>query len=134
MNKKVIIISIIIILVIIITIYLFYNNTDNNVLNNNTIKTQNINTQNRNTNNNNTQDNNKYNLQKVASHNSRNDCWTVIGDKVYDITNFIPKHKGGEIIIQLCGVDGTEMFNKQHSGQSKPMRVLQNLFMGLYEK
>ena len=124
-NSPLIIVFIIIILLI---LYFILNNSnqDNNIaIDNKTINNQESKE---------ATDITKYNLQKVAEHNNRNDCWTVIRDKVYDITNFIPKHEGGEIITQLCGIDGTETFNKQHSGQSKPMRVLQKLFMGLYEK
>ncbi|MDI9355038.1 MAG: cytochrome b5 domain-containing protein [Cyanobium sp. MAG06] len=55
-------------------------------------------------------------------------------NKVYNITNFIPKHEGGDVIVNMCGIDGTDMFNNQHRGQSKPARILMKLVMGLYEK
>lgn len=33
--------------------------------------------------------------QEVSKHNTREDCWVIIHDKVYDLTNFLPEHPGG---------------------------------------
>ena len=49
----------------------------------------------------------------VVLHNSAVDCWTYIGDKVYDITEYVPRHPGGESILQACGADGTSLFNER---------------------
>ena len=46
----------------------------------------------------------------VAEHNTKDDCWTIVTDKVYDITSYIPNHPGGAIILSACGADGTAMF------------------------
>lgn len=46
----------------------------------------------------------------VAQHDTADDCWTIIGDSVYDITSYISKHPGGNSIVQACGVDGTRAF------------------------
>ncbi len=30
------------------------------------------------------------------------DCWIIIHNKVYNITEWIPNHPGGEIIMAVC--------------------------------
>jgi cytochrome b involved in lipid metabolism len=57
---------------------------------------------------------------EVAKHNSETDCWTIINDKVYDITKYIPRHPGGDEILKACGTDGSSMFNSRttEDGQS----------------
>ena len=50
---------------------------------------------------------------EVATHNTEADCWTIIGGTVYDITNYIPLHPGGEEVLRACGTDGTTLFNSR---------------------
>lgn len=52
----------------------------------------------------------EYFIEEVKRHNSENDCWTRIGDSVYDITSYIPRHPGGDEILAACGADGTSLF------------------------
>ena len=41
----------------------------------------------------------------MALHDSREDGWTVIYDKVYDVTGFLSLHPGGEdVILAFRGV------------------------------
>jgi cytochrome b involved in lipid metabolism len=49
-------------------------------------------------------------LEQVALHSSEDDCWTIINGSVYDITNYIPRHPGGDDILLACGTDGTSLF------------------------
>jgi len=51
-----------------------------------------------------------YSEQEVANHSSRNDCWTIINNKVYDLTTYIPRHQGGDEILRACGKNGTSLF------------------------
>lgn len=51
----------------------------------------------------------------VAMHATRDDCWTIISDKVYDITSYIPRHPGGSEILRACGTDGTTLFTTRTS-------------------
>lgn len=54
-----------------------------------------------------------YTISQVAEKNTRSACWTIIENKVYDITNYIPNHPGGEEeISQICGKDGSKLFAK----------------------
>ncbi len=73
----------------------------------------------------------QYTLAQVAIHNSKASCWTTIGGSVYDITAYVPKHPGGEKkILQVCGKDGSSLFEGQHGGDSKPESRLQTLLIG----
>ncbi len=47
---------------------------------------------------------------EVATHNTKDDCWTIIGGAVYDMTDFIAIHPGGDEILRACGTDGTILF------------------------
>eukprot|EP00486_Rosalina_sp_Unknown_P003354 CAMPEP_0201564332 /NCGR_PEP_ID=MMETSP0190_2-20130828/2550_1 /ASSEMBLY_ACC=CAM_ASM_000263 /TAXON_ID=37353 /ORGANISM="Rosalina sp." /LENGTH=86 /DNA_ID=CAMNT_0047980367 /DNA_START=95 /DNA_END=355 /DNA_ORIENTATION=+ len=50
-------------------------------------------------------------ISEVAQHNKEDDCWIVIRGKVYDVTEFIEEHPGGEgVLIAYGGTDCTEQF------------------------
>lgn len=56
---------------------------------------------------------------EVAKHSSRNDCWTIIENSIYEVTSYITAHPGGDRIIQACGKDATELFKTQgNNGKS----------------
>jgi cytochrome b involved in lipid metabolism len=42
------------------------------------------------------------------------DCWIVIKGIVYDITSYVKKHPGGNVIMEGAGKDGTALYNKHH--------------------
>ena len=46
-------------------------------------------------------------MSEVYKHNTRQDCWMVIEDKVYDVTSWIDKHPGGDLILSYAGLDAT---------------------------
>uniref|UniRef100_A0A914CK31 Cytochrome b5 heme-binding domain-containing protein n=1 Tax=Acrobeloides nanus TaxID=290746 RepID=A0A914CK31_9BILA len=50
--------------------------------------------------------------EEVEEHNSENSVWIILNDKVYDVTQFLLEHPGGEdVILQQAGLDATEAFN-----------------------
>jgi cytochrome b involved in lipid metabolism len=51
-----------------------------------------------------------FTLDEVKKHNTKKDAWTIIENKVYNISSWIPKHPGGEIILQALGKDATQLF------------------------
>lgn len=52
-----------------------------------------------------------YTYAQVAAHNTEDDCWIVLFDKVYDMTRFMRKgHSGGFAPLGLAGRDATTMF------------------------
>lgn len=53
-------------------------------------------------------------VEEVAKHASEEDCWILIRNKVYGVTDFINEHPGGSFrIIPSCGKDATEGFETQ---------------------
>ncbi|KAF4677399.1 hypothetical protein FOZ63_025921 [Perkinsus olseni] len=56
-----------------------------------------------------------YTAAEVAAHNAEGDCWVIIGDEVYDVTEFLPDHPGGKkAILLFAGKDATEEFDMLH--------------------
>ncbi|KAJ7569290.1 hypothetical protein O6H91_01G070500 [Diphasiastrum complanatum] len=53
----------------------------------------------------------KYNRKDVMAHSTPEDFWLVIDGKVYDVTQWVPKHPGGSLIYVRAGHDCTYMFN-----------------------
>lgn len=53
---------------------------------------------------------------KIAKHNSKEDCYLIIDDKVYDVSTYIGKHPGGsKSITSRCGEEVTGIFASIHS-------------------
>ena len=73
-----------------------------------------------------------YTQAQVAEKNSKSDCWTIIDNKVYDITKYIPNHPGGEEeITKICGKDGSKLFAKpQEHKEGGASNVLGQLYLG----
>ena len=69
---------------------------------------------------------------EVAKHSTASDCWTVINNKVYNLTSYISRHPGGSSVIKsICGVDGTSNFTGQHSLlRGSPISVLNGFLIG----
>ncbi len=48
---------------------------------------------------------------QVAQRSSADDCWVIIDDVVYDLTDFIAEHPGGEVnVVNTCGSDASDVF------------------------
>ena len=70
-------------------------------------------------------------MADVAQHSTPDDCWSAVNGNAYDLTSWIAEHPGGEeVIIELCGTDGTSAFAAQHGDQGEPERELENLLVG----
>ena len=68
---------------------------------------------------------------EVAKHNTGTDCWSVVNNKVYDLTSYVSSHPGGANVIEaICGKDGTAAFSGQHGGAAKPNNVLDGFLLG----
>jgi len=53
----------------------------------------------------------------VSSHDNYNDCWLIINNSVYDVTDFLGQHPGGAgEIIPHCGKESTQAFATQDRG------------------
>eukprot|EP01126_Amoeba_proteus_P005651 TRINITY_DN1191_c0_g2_i3.p1 TRINITY_DN1191_c0_g2~~TRINITY_DN1191_c0_g2_i3.p1 ORF type:complete len:224 (-),score=38.47 TRINITY_DN1191_c0_g2_i3:107-778(-) len=53
----------------------------------------------------------EYTREEISRHNTLEDCWIVVDDKVYDVTNFIPEHPGGLAILNNAGRDSSKGFH-----------------------
>jgi cytochrome b involved in lipid metabolism len=68
---------------------------------------------------------------QVEMRNSKSACWSIIDEKVYDLTRWIDSHPGGPSYIQfICGKDGTNSFKAQHSGRANPTARLADFLLG----
>ena len=50
---------------------------------------------------------------EVATHNTKDDCWHVYKNEVYDVTNFIPLHPAGpSYLVDYAGADTSVEFDQ----------------------
>lgn len=72
-----------------------------------------------------------FTMDQVEQNDSPESCWAVIGDTVYDLTDWIEDHPGGaERIESLCGTSAGEGFESQHGGQEGPAAQLAEFEIG----
>ncbi|XP_073692929.1 cytochrome b5 type B [Garra rufa] len=71
-----------------------------------------------------------YRRAEVQAHNVSKEAWLIIHDKVYDITDFMEEHPGGEeVLLEQAGADATESFEDVgHSTDAREM--LQQYYIG----
>ena len=56
-----------------------------------------------------------YTKEEVKQHNTKDDCWLIIKDMVYNVTEFLSIHPGGSsIVLSVGGEDATEYFDELH--------------------
>ena len=56
----------------------------------------------------------RYTLANIAQNNDASKCWMSLYGVVYDLTAYVGKHPGGAIILDQCGTDATQNFDRQH--------------------
>ncbi|RIB08059.1 cytochrome b5-like heme/steroid binding domain-containing protein [Gigaspora rosea] len=57
----------------------------------------------------------KYTLDELKLHKTKNDAWTAINGKIYNITPYLKFHPGGEKeLMRTAGKDGTKLFMDIH--------------------
>lgn len=71
-----------------------------------------------------------YTLLEVSQHNNDKDCWLIINGKVYDVTNYLEEHPGGdEVLLSATGKDATDDF--EDAGHSNSAReTMEEYYIG----
>ncbi|KAG0298254.1 hypothetical protein BGZ96_001220 [Linnemannia gamsii] len=69
----------------------------------------------------------------LAGHCSKNSLYLAVGGKVYDCTDFIDEHPGGEeVLIDEAGKDATESFEDVgHSDEAR--EIMYKMYVGEYQ-
>lgn len=63
----------------------------------------------------------------LKQHNKRDDAWSAINGKVYNITPYLPYHPGGEReLMRSAGRDGTKLFGMFFSSMT---RIIERVLM-----
>lgn len=80
-----------------------------------------------------------YDLAEISKHATKDNCWIAIHDKVYDVTQMISKHGGGDTILEGCGKEATVLFETRPMGSKTPhsdkaIGALKNFFIGELKK
>ena len=76
----------------------------------------------------------EYSIDEVSKHTTKDDLWTYYKGYVYDMTNFVKNHPGGNIILKSGGKDleevWTEMGYEWHMRNSAVKMVLEKNKIG----
>jgi hypothetical protein len=73
----------------------------------------------------------KFERSAISSKNLKSECWTIIDEKVYDLTQFFFRYPGEtEDLLQLCGIDGSETYSQQLEGNKFPRSALTRYQVG----
>lgn len=71
---------------------------------------------------------------EITGHNQPNDCWLIINDKAYNVTDYINSHPGGmENITNYCGRESTDLYASIPHSQ-RAYSLLDNYFVGNLKK
>jgi hypothetical protein len=73
-----------------------------------------------------------YSRAEVKKHNTAEDCWFIIDHKVYDVTDFLDAHPGGNVVLQqVAGKDATRDFYNLH--RQEVIQKYESLVIGTIE-
>ncbi|KAI6205249.1 Cytochrome b5 [Aphelenchoides besseyi] len=77
---------------------------------------------------------NEYTREEVAEHNSSASGWIIVRRKVYDVTQFLNEHPGGDLVLlDRLGDDATiEFYGQEHSVDAQMM--LKGRLIGLLKE
>ncbi len=68
---------------------------------------------------NNAAESQKISAAAVSQHATKQDCWMIISGEVYNVTEYVSNHPGGNDILRGCGKDATELFNTRRDGDKQ---------------
>ena len=68
---------------------------------------------------------------ELVDHNIAEDCWLMIHDNVYDLTDYALEHPGGEeFITDFCGMDATRDYDIEHP--TSLLKTIRHTLLGTY--
>ncbi|KAH8555156.1 cytochrome b5-like heme/steroid binding domain-containing protein [Umbelopsis sp. PMI_123] len=75
-----------------------------------------------------------FTYEQVAEHNTKSDLYMIIHNKVYNISEFVDEHPGGEeVLLDEGAKDATEAFEDVgHSDEAR--ELLEKYFIGEVDK
>lgn len=76
---------------------------------------------------------NSFTSSEVASHNHSKSCWVIYNNKVYDVTEFILDHPGGDdLILNYAGKDVTDVMKDvlEHEHSEAAYEILSEYCIG----
>lgn len=74
------------------------------------------------------------NAAEVKKHNNKDDCWVIVHGKVYDVTEFLPSHPGGQkVILKFAGKDATKRFEPIHPPDTLDKYLPKDKHIGILE-
>lgn len=54
--------------------------------------------------------------RQISGHNTPQDCWIVVNNQVWDVTDFLEEHPGGSsVILKYAGRDATKAYSEVHA-------------------
>ena len=76
----------------------------------------------------------KYTLDELRQHKNADSLWVAVKGKVYDVTDFVPKHPGGKYVLQMSGgQDITYLMETSHPFVTTPWKILESYLIGEVE-
>jgi len=77
------------------------------------------------------------NISEIATHNTPQDCWIIVNNMVYDVTEYIVNHPAGaKTITDTCGAESTAAFDNIKDGRGhspSANRLLADYLLGPLE-
>ncbi|KAF2745305.1 cytochrome b5 [Sporormia fimetaria CBS 119925] len=76
----------------------------------------------------------EFTYSDVSEHSTKKDLYVVVHDKVYDCSNFVDEHPGGEeVMLDVGGQDATEAFEDVgHSDEAR--ELLDGMLVGTLKR
>ena len=80
---------------------------------------------------------NTFTLEEVAKHNTVNDLWTYYKGNVYNLTDWVPKHPGGRVVIKAGGKDMEKVWKEMglewHAKNTRILEILEKYKIGILD-
>ncbi|RDL39720.1 Ceramide very long chain fatty acid hydroxylase [Venustampulla echinocandica] len=74
-----------------------------------------------------------FSLAELASHNTTKSCYVTMGTRVFDVTDFIESHPGGEdLVLEYGGMDVTDILKDEvsHTHSQAAYEILEDSLVG----